>query len=70
MARPDWLRAGYTLSDQDEGVWRILDVGPTTVELGHPDRGKHEVRLTDLIDWVEADRWTPETDPRDRGENS
>lgn len=57
MSSPSWLSAGNVLRDHEGERWRITDVGVTRVELGHVDRGAHEVRREDLIEWVESGDW-------------
>ncbi|MFB6121339.1 MAG: hypothetical protein ABEJ68_09515 [Halobacteriaceae archaeon] len=57
MTTPDWLSAGRVVVDPDGERWRIREVGPVEVELGHPERGAHTLRTRDLVAWVEDGDW-------------
>ena len=57
MAMPDWLRPGTVVWDQDGERWVVDSVGVERVVVQHADRGRHELLLTDLVNWVEYGEW-------------
>lgn len=58
MSAPDWLSEAGSVWDQEGERWVIRSVGADWVELGHPDRGRHRIQRSDLVEWVENGDWS------------